>query len=83
MMREIPQWVTDMRDELRNKVFELGIGYGIPSSLIMDSKTIDNSLDCISSQLEELYYRSNKKPDSVLGVNNIKFGELRNKKKRC
>lgn len=81
MIREIPNWIVEIRRELNNKVIELGVGYGIPSSLIIDSKSIDRSIDNIADSMENLYYRSNKKPDSILGCGNIKFGELRKRKK--
>jgi hypothetical protein len=81
MIREVPKWVNEIRQEINGKILELGIGYGIPGSLIFDSKRINDSVDIIADSMENLYYRSNKKPDSLLGCGNIKFGELRKKTK--
>jgi len=82
MLRAVPQWVTDIRREIEQKVYEQSLGYGIPATLIQDSISINRSIDNIADHLETLYYRSNKKPDSILGMNGIKFGELRKKKRK-
>lgn len=82
MLRTVPHWVSDIRREIELKIFEQGIGYGIPLTLIQDSISINRSIDNIADYLETLYYRSNKKPDGCFGINNIKFGELRKKRKK-
>jgi len=81
MLIPIPNWVTDLRQELSNKVFELGVGYGIPVILIQDSKTIDEALDSIVFKMESIYNHSDKKPGDCLAIGDVEFGSLRKRKK--
>lgn len=82
MLMQVPEWVTELRMTLRDIVREQAIGYGIPLSLVEDSKAVEEHIDGITHALEHLYINSSKKPDSCLGMNGIKFGEFRKRKKK-
>ena len=83
MMRVIPEWVVEIRKELKEVIINLALKNGVPVELINDSQVIQISIDDIAFKIEHFYNLLDSQGDctSLRGINDVEFKILPHSKK--